>query len=194
MTAESQPHFEVAAAWIGVIGTLLGTAIGFFLSLAREKWVECRKRERLHRALDEELRSNLYVLPAKMAIIRQCQQAIKENEILDTRGVPFLRALYDNNLPDLSASLTIRERNALHVIYSNFRIIDGQLDSFCDQLVTAPTEKTELVIKRIVAAMGDFSPLFDSTEALIKSYLNKEPIDVFHTEMSLDKLKAARFV
>lgn len=184
---------ETTVAWIGVIGALLGAIVGVILSTGFDSWKQWRRRVRLDRALDDELRSNLHVLPAKKDMMERCKNAIKGNNSFKTYSVPFLRAIYDGHLSELSASLNIKQRNLLHVIYVTCRVIDDELSKIAEQVDMASAASRESGVARYLAALHDFNPQFVRVEKLINSYLKREPLDVFNMEMDLNDLKTRKF-
>jgi len=168
-----------APAW-----SLLGVVLGFSLGEGA-RWVRERFRiRRLKRAVQNELRAILAQIEDKEDILRQAVQALQQNQVLPMVAVRAITLGYNSHIKDLYDHYLETERNCLHVIYERLRVADQHMESFHedfqkalkDQLVNKPWEA-------YVGYLGDIIESYEVVRNLIRSFLNGQPDDVFHTSI-----------
>ena len=101
---------------------------GVILGVVYQVLAERRRHEKLSKELTEELRSNLYLLPQKVSTLKTIIKELEERKLLPGVCVPFCDVLYRNHYPSIAPYLSHKQRNILHVIYSNFDEIDNVME------------------------------------------------------------------
>lgn len=97
-------------------------------------------------------------------------------------------------ITELAPYLSTKERNLLHVAYERLRVGDEILASYAADLLNALKEKVmgdpwQAYIDRITGQIDSYKVVRE----LLRSYLDGEPIDVFHLNLSEDERKRASF-
>jgi len=177
---------ETVKAWLSEIlrqqpfWALLGVVLGFLLGegsrLIREWW----RLKRLRVALEQELRSIQTQIPQKIDVINQMRESASQRRILPGLSVAIADTIYRNHDVKLYPRLTLLERNCLHVIYERLAIADKVLSTFEQDVRTAISEG--LINDPFVAyheRLGELLESYDVVQTLIRSYLARNPIDVF---------------
>jgi len=161
----------------GLVGVTLGVLLG-----EGSRYIRHRARIRkLKRIILEELKSIQAQIPQKIDIIKKIISALKKREMLGGISVRAFTVAYNQHIGELYEHLTLLERNCLHVIYEKLRNADDVLFSLEEDFVTAVRDG---IIKDPYAAfrdrLQDFLENYRVTNKLIESYLDGNPIDVFH--------------
>jgi hypothetical protein len=173
---------------------LVGVAVGFGLTTGYAEWKNWRKRQRIHRAIFAELKSNLYFLPQKADVVKQLLSSLEQGKFLSGEGVRFAVQIYQNHYPKISDSATAKERNSLHVIYERFTLIDGTMASVGETLLKHSESKYAADVVGIQQCkLRDILFLIQSTERILRAHLAGKPEDVLHLESDFDQVKGSEF-
>jgi hypothetical protein len=171
----------------GVIGTVLGVVLGFFLNVAYASFVRRKHISNLKTALKDECKSLLCQLPLLIDIFEQCIDNLKQGKILPGAAVHSLSTVYSSAIAELYPYLKLKDRNLLHVVYERLRVGDEILENYESNL--SREIKENLIgnpiqgwISRMTEQIGSYKVIND----LIKSYLDGNPKDVFYIDR-LDK-------
>jgi hypothetical protein len=88
-------------AFWGVVGTVLGVVLGFFLNVAYSS-IQNRVRVcRLRAALRDECKSLLTQIPQLVDIYRQCIDNLNQGKILPGQSVCSLSTVYYSNISEI---------------------------------------------------------------------------------------------
>lgn len=175
-------------AFLGILGVLLGFALGAYYQEHREK----QERKRLLVQLREELKANMYMIPQKKATIRSMLDALSDRRILPGESVPFCDAIFRNHFASVAPHISQKERNIYQVVYSNFESADRMMNDFEPAMTSAgDPQALERVMVSYSHRLGDFIPQLDLQKKLIDSLLTGDPIDVLHMNLSYDEVSNA---
>ena len=121
--------------------------------------------------------------------------ALDKQAFLSGDTVPFCEVIYDNNYAEIAPHLSLKERNIVHVIYSNFKTVDETLREFEPNIraVVADIERLGLIMGTFKVKLNELPRILDVQEKLIGSILNGTPIDVAHMDLDYEALKHATF-
>jgi len=173
---------------------LAGVAFGFGLTTGYAEWRDWRKRQRIHRAIFAELKSNLYFLPQKADVVKQLLSNLEQGKFLSGDGVRFSAQIYQNHYPEISDSVTDQERNSLHVIYERFALIDGTMASFGETLLKYSESKYASDVAGIQRCkLRDILFIIESTERIVCAHLAGKPEDVLHLKCDFSQVKESEF-
>lgn len=166
-----------------ISGVLVGVAAGWSITQLTGLLTDRKRIRDLKSMLKAELESVACQLAPKRDIIRQILAGLERGGLLPGTSVHSLRVTYDNFGAELFPHLTVKERNCLHVIYEQLRIVDDVLDSFFADFAS---EDKRGVLEDPMAAfkslLADLDMTCEKLKELIKSYLDGNPLDVFWTE------------
>lgn len=170
-------------AFWGIIGTVLGVVLGFFLNVAHSYYLRRKRICDLKKALRDECKSLVSQLPQLVDIYEQCVQKLNQGKILPGPAVSSLSTVYRSTISEIYPYLSLKERNLLHVVYERLRVGDEILQNYVSIL---SRELQEPLIKDPIQGwivrMNDQIDSYRIIEGLLKSYINKEPIDVFNID------------
>ena len=173
---------EDKAFW-GVIGTVLGVVLGFFLNVAYSYIVKNLHVRKLKQSLQDECRSLLTQIPQLTDIFEQCVDNLNQGKILPGPAVRSLSTVYRSTITDIYPFLSIKERNLLHVVYERLRVGDEILENYVSLLSRELQENLiKDPIQGWIVRMNNQLDSYEIIIDLLKSYLNHSAKDVFNID------------
>lgn len=165
-----------SAPWVALAGVALGFLLGEGSRYARYRWEISRNKKLVRR----ELQTVLSQIPQKRDILHQAIAHLKQKQCMPMLSVRSVTTGYYSVLEALYPHLRLLERNCLHVIFERLRVVDDQMDGFEESFVRALKDK--IIEDPSLTYVGRLEELLESyavIEYLARSYLAKNPIDVF---------------
>lgn len=161
-----------------VIGVLIGLLVGEGVRIVREKI----RISRLKNMIKSELKSIKSQIPQMIDIIKKTIIALEKLQILPGQHVPILSIGYKSSISFIYNYLKPKERNILHVIYSSLEVADKTVENYENVYHLFKTQgRTDGEIAKIlIGIMTDILDNYNIINDLIDSYLEGNPIDVFH--------------
>jgi len=92
---------------------LLGVTLGFFLNIVCDKYKLVKSHKNKKEAIMDELSTNLGIIPQKIDILKQMQDALRKSSILPGDNVSFSSPVYNNYIGDITYKLSKSERENL---------------------------------------------------------------------------------
>ncbi|MDD2901412.1 MAG: hypothetical protein PHU44_03165 [Syntrophales bacterium] len=170
-------------AFWGIIGTVLGVIIGFFCNVAHTYYLKRMRTCELKKALKDECISLKNQLPMLIDIFEQCIQKLSQGKILPGPAVHSLSTVYRSSISEIYPYLSLKERNLLHVVYERLRVGDEILENYVSILSRELQEGLiNDPIQGWIIRMKDQIDSYRIVDNLLKSYINKNPIDVFNID------------
>src|SRR5438093_8846076 len=173
--------------------TLLGVGLGWFLGVGWESLKRLSERKRMRILLRHELANNLYLLPQKRDTLKRMIEQLQRGEILPGDTVRFCTLAFTTHFATLASELPLLDRNSYHWLYENFRIIDLTMVNFAERVIGCDPENRKLVLKSYEGKLRDLVGMSLLVEEHAFKHLNGDPVDVFHTAQSFEKLQMATF-
>ncbi len=177
--------FDQKEIWT-IIGTLGGVILGFSLTEISKKIQENKQNKRIKNALFSELEGNLYAIKQKKDIIKKVIISLEKKTILPAYSVPLPTAVFYTNTALIITLLTHIESDNVQHIYGRIRLIDSFLDNFEDEFLEAlkdPNIEDPFFI--YTTRFRDILNQCDVTQKLIKSFLQKNPIDIYYRKQKI---------
>ena len=171
----------------GILGALLGVVVGIVLA---EVLTHRRSKSRikgLKELIIDELKALKYQIPQKKDLIMKMMEALKKHELLGGDSVRFLDTGYRQHYAEIYKSLTLKQKNCLHVVYGILENCDHTMFKFEAEIRSALKDKAiNEPFSAYAGRLQDYHERLKTAEELIDSYLKGEPIDVFYVESPLD--------
>jgi len=170
-------------AFWGVIGTILGVVLGFFLNVAYSSIMNRVRVCRLRAALRDECKSLITQIPQFVDICKKCINNLNQGKILPGQAVRSLSTVYHSTITEIYPYMSLKDRNLLHVVYERLRVGDEILENYVSLL---SKELQENLIKDPIQGwiirMQDQIDSYATITNLLNSYLRRESIDVFNVD------------
>ena len=109
-----QQLIEKEGFW-AVAGTLLGVMLGYGLTEVTRVCREKRADIRLRRNLEDELRSNKFIIAQKQDVIRKMITALENKQVLPGRTTSSATIIYDTQIVGIARILGAKERDNVHL-------------------------------------------------------------------------------
>ncbi len=169
---------DLSSFW-ALAGVILGFALGEGSRLLRH-WLRIGKLKKLVR---DELISIRKQIPQKREILWKMITALEKHQLLSGVSVAIINTGYHQHISELYEHLSVNQRNCLHVIHERLRVADDVMNRFMDDFQAASRDKViENPSTAFNALLSDIEASYQTVEALIDSYLNNKPIDVFNVK------------
>lgn len=114
---------------------LVGVVIGFLLSVIWEIIREKLSIRKKRKAIENELRTNLGLIPQKIEHLNNLKDSLNKQRLLPSQNVHCTTYLYDLYIGDAGSCLSEDERGNLNVIYESIKVVDKFLDNVFKEFI-----------------------------------------------------------
>lgn len=163
--------------------SLIGVVIGALLSMWIFLWKERRNFINKKKAIENELKTNLGLLPQKIDTLQLIKENLKEEKILKGDSVSYSNKLYNSYIGDVGYKIKDLERENLHIIYGNLQQVDKFLNEFYTEIQTELNKEKyskekyskEIVYNYYFSLCNEMIRNCLIVEELIENYLKGKP-------------------
>mgnify|MGYP001128390731 CR=1 FL=1 len=172
--------FERKEIWV-LIGIVLGFSLGELSRIIRG-W---NRRQKLKKALLDELQMNNHLITQKKDNLSQITKALNNKQILRAESVHVATAVYDSFFPEIIECLKPIFRDNIHIIYGYLKVNDSLMDQFYSSILR---DIRQGIIqdpwKSYKNQLEDMTNSYSTAQNLINDCLANKPQDVLYRHSS----------